>query len=128
MVVDSFLYARWCKDNDVLLTYELLGTFAQQIMKLTDHDAASISHSCIQRFARRYNFSPRKPRHGAVARTVAAASPTLIIEYFTLLTNKINQLNLTSKPQCIWNCDEKGWSKQQGLQRPVLVTKGQAQV
>ena len=128
MAVDCFLHTRWCEDHDVPLTYELLGTFAQQIMKLTDHDAASVSHSWMQRFARRYNFSPRKPRHVERARAVAAASPTMIIEYFTLLTNKINQLNLISKPQCIWNCDEKGWSKQQALQRPILVTKGKAQV
>ena len=106
MAVDFFLYARWCEDNDVQLTYELLGTFAQQIMKLTDHDAASVSHSWMQIFARRYSFSPRKPRHVERARAVAAASPTLIIEYFTLPTNKINQLHLTSKSQCIWNCDE----------------------
>ena len=62
------------------------------------------------------------------ARLVAGTSGHVLIDYFQLLKTQIENNNLEDHPSRIWNMDEKGWSKQQSLQKPVLVTKGKPQV
>ena len=121
------LLIRWCEDHEIPFTYQLLKTFTIEILKLSKK-SQKISHKWLQRFAARHNFSARKSRQLDRARVAAGASPQIIIHYFNMLLNKIQALDLTQKPQCVWNVDEKGWSKQQALQQPVLVTKGKPQV
>lgn len=44
------------------------------------------------------------------------------------MSDVMEMLNITDKPEVVWNVDEKGWSKQQCLQRPLLVSQGKTQV
>ena len=88
----------------------------------------NISQSWCQRFAKRHVFSHRKAREVERVRAVAAASPEVIVEYFEMLDDDLTSLDLKMKPAQRWNCDEKGWSKQQALQQCVLCTKGKPQV
>ena len=87
-----------------------------------------VCHKWCQAFVKRHKFSPRKPRHIEPARAAAGDSLTRIIDYHELLTKEIDVLELQDHPECIWNADEKGWSKQQALQQPVLVSVGKQQV
>ena len=79
-------------------------------------------------FVKRHGFSPRKARHIDPSRAAAGSSSDSIIYYFELLKREIEHLGILGHPERLWNCDEKGWSKQQALQQPVLVTVGKPQV
>ena len=70
----------------------------------------------------------REPQHIHATQAAVASSPALIIEYFDLLSDKISGLNPTENLHCVWNFDDKGWSKQQALQQSVLVTRGKPQM
>ena len=109
-------------------TYEMLKLFAKEILTAGGADSHQVSHDWCQDFRRRHNFSTRKPRHVERSRLVACSTPENIIGYFNILTKEVTEMELTNKPERIWNMDEKGGSKQQSLQQPVLVSTGKPQV
>ena len=120
---------RWCEDMNIPFTYEILRSFAKGIVQLKNPDAeAKLCQGWCKSFKKRHNFSTRKARYVERARTVAGATSDMIIEYFKLLEETYKRLNLSDKPNHVWNLDEKGWSKQQALQQPVFVSKGKPQV
>ena len=90
--------------------------------------SGKVCHKWCQSFIKRHKFAPRKARHVDPSRAAAGGSSDTIIEYHQLIKREIDSLQLNDHPECIWNADEKGWSKQQALQQPVLVTVGKQQV
>ena len=81
-----------------------------------------------QRFVKNNGFAARKARQVDVGRLQCASDAAVIRHYIGMLIKLLTDLNLLDKPECIHNCDEKGWSKQQQLQQPVIVTRGRRQV
>ena len=75
-----------------------------------------------------HNFSQRKARQEHQSRSVTAASSDLILDYFGMLVETSDKLHLNDYPEAVWNLDEKGWSKQQVMQQPVIATKRKPQV
>ena len=110
-------------------TYSILRACVRQILELRNaHNTYKISQSWCQGFLKRHNFSQRKARQEHQSRSVAAASSDLILDYFRLLLETYDKLHLHDHPEAVWNLDEKGWSKQQAMQQPVIATKGKPQV
>ena len=120
-------YCRWMAQHNTPITYEILGMIAAQILSKREgsKDNLTLSHSWCARFTKRHRLSARVPRQVDRARLAAAASFGDIKNYFQILKD------LDSKDQFeasnIYNMDEVGWSRQQVLQRPVLVEKGAKQ-
>ena len=114
----------WMADHNQPITYEILTKLATDILrKRNPHSQIdkSVSRSWCKRFLRRHNLSQRRARHIERSRIIATASFDAIQEFFKVL----DQLHLQSVPPTqIFNMDEVGWSKQQTLQRPVLLKKG----
>ena len=78
----------------------------------------------VNRFCKKQNFLAKKTRQIDRGRAHAANDPSTLMEFFKLLKEEMPWSN----PNTIWNVDEKGWSKQQAIQRPAIVTKGKPQV
>ncbi|CAG5030884.1 unnamed protein product [Parnassius apollo] len=57
-------------------------------------------------FRRRHNFSLKKPQLVEVARRKEACNPFTVYEYFDIPAKEIQDLNLTSAPDRIYNLDE----------------------
>ena len=82
----------------------------------------------MQRFTKRHRFSARKSRQLDAGRAAAAASSDSIADFISLVGEVFTKTSVNEAPTRIWNMDEKGWSKQQVLQQPVLSAVGKPQV
>ena len=117
-------YCKWMAQHNMPVTYEILGMISAQILKKRDgsKDNLTLSHSWCVRFVKRHRLSARTPRQVDRGRIAAAASFEEIKNYFEVLKDLDDKEHFD--PSNIYNMDEVGWSRQQVLQRPVLVEKG----
>lgn len=56
-------------------------------------------------FKKRHRFSIKMPQSFEIARK-KACDPFLIYDYFKILKQTLQELDLTNKPQFVWNLDE----------------------
>lgn len=54
-------------------------------------------------------------------------NPEVVSKYFTDLATLVDTLDLSDKPQCIWNCDESGKNFEHDPVR-IITTKGATSV
>ena len=57
-------------------------------------------------FMVRWNFSNKLPSTLEKSRKLAASDPSIIYHFYDLLEDKINELGISNRPECIWNVDE----------------------
>ncbi|CAH2097797.1 unnamed protein product [Euphydryas editha] len=75
-------------------------------------------------FRKRQGLSLKKPQGIEYARKTAI-DPFIVFPYFDLLEKTIRELNLTDKPEAIWNIDETSFSKDPAKTK-VVGAKGHA--
>ena len=75
------------------------------------------------RFVNTNGFTVSKAHQVYVGRSQCASDAAIIRKYMGMLDKRLTKLNLLDRPDLIHNCAEKGWSKQQQMQQPVIPTE-----
>jgi hypothetical protein len=95
--VGAYVREQWYKDDDV----------AHYLQRHCRFGADKIpGKDWMSNFMRNHHLSLKSPGSLEKCRKTAEADPFLIYEFYDLLEESVRSLNLSERPQCIWNLDE----------------------
>ncbi|XP_060603989.1 uncharacterized protein LOC132756861 [Ruditapes philippinarum] len=121
-------YSLYMSDRGYPLTRSMIRAFTRAIIKKSGRDTKinmlnGPSHEWIRTFLKRHpELSEKHP--DVLVRDRAHVTNKEITEYFNLLDKVLTSKNLLDKPQCIFNCDESGFSAREKFRGKVISRKG----
>ncbi|XP_060581287.1 uncharacterized protein LOC132737921 [Ruditapes philippinarum] len=121
-------YSLYMSDRGYPLTRSMIRAFTRAIIKKSGRDTKinmlnGPSHEWIRKFLKRHpELSEKHP--DVLDRDRAHVTNKEITEYFNLLDKVLTSKNLHDKPQCIFNCDESGFSAREKFRGKVISRKG----
>lgn len=89
---------------------ETVGEYVNKNNMSTNFKNGKPGQAWFTGFKKRHNLSIKKPQAVEYARK-KAIDPFILYPYFDLLKSTLEELNLTEKPEAIWNMDETSFSK-----------------
>ena len=116
-------YCTFMAERGFGMTNKVLVAYAEAILRRRGVDATPSKNWC-SRFRQRNGLTLRTPNTMDRAR-VSMSSEETVKEYIDLLEKKIKELDLTDKPESIWNMDETGFSKDcEKITQKIITPKG----
>lgn len=89
---------------------QMVGDYVKQNKLITPFNNGMPRKDWFLAFRKRQGLSVKKPQ-GVDYATKTSIDPFIVFPYFDLLEKTIRELNLTDKPEAIWNLDETSFSK-----------------
>ena len=119
-------YLRWMAKRMFPLIRSTFRAMVQEILSKRNVKIDTAVTPCkkwCQNFMKRHKLSSKKAKQMTKGRK-DAASKDVIESYFDLLEKTMADLNISDSPDCLYNMDETGFSKQTDIQAPVIVPTG----
>ena len=119
-------YLHWMAERMFPLIRSTLRALVQEILakrKVKFDPAKTPSKKWCQKFLKRHKLSSKKAKQINRGK-YEAASPENIDSFYKLLESTVTSLAISDAPECIFNMDETGFSKQTEIQAPVIVPTG----